>query len=106
MAGSSKLTKAAFIAALADGTGLDKKSVNNVLEALATLVKKELGNGGPGEVTIPNLVKLKATKKAAVPERDGIHPFTKQPMKMPAKPASMKVRAAPVKALKDSLTGG
>jgi DNA-binding protein HU-beta len=106
MAGSSKLTKAAFIAALADGTGLDKKSVNTVLEALASLVKKELGNGGPGEVTIPNLVKLKATKKAAVPERPGIHPFTKQPMTMPAKPASMKVRAAPVKALKDSLTAG
>ena len=105
MAGSSKLTKAQFIAALADGSGLDKKSVNTLLDAIAALVKKELGNGGPGEVTIPNLVKLKAKKTAALPERPGTHPFTKQPMTLPAKAASVKVRAAPVKALKDSLTG-
>ena len=103
MAGSSKLTKAAFIAALADGTGLDKKSVNTVLEALASLVKKELGNGGPGEVTIPNLVKLKAKKIAAQEAKEVINPFTKQPTMQKAKPASLKVRATPVKALKDSL---
>ncbi len=104
MAGSHKLTKAQIIAALADGSGLDKKAVNNLLDALASLIKKELGPQGPGEVTIPNLVKLKAKATAATPEREVINPFTKQPTVQKAKPASFKVRATPVKALKDSLS--
>jgi nucleoid DNA-binding protein len=101
MAGSTKLTKAQFIAALADGSGLDKKAVNSLLEALATVLKKELGPQGPGEVTIPNLVKLKAKATAATPEKQGVNPFTKQPTTIKAKPASLKIRATPVKALKD-----
>lgn len=104
MAGSSKLTKAQIIAALAEGSGLDKKAVSSLLEALASLIKKELGPQGPGEVTIPNLVKLKAKATAATPEKQGINPFTKQPTVIKAKPASLKVRATPVKALKDMLT--
>ena len=36
MPGSNKLTKAQIIAALAEGSGLDKKAVNGVLDALAT----------------------------------------------------------------------
>jgi nucleoid DNA-binding protein len=105
MAGSSKLTKTQIIAALAEGSGLDKKAVNAVLEALSGLVKKELGDGGPGEFTIPNLVRLKAKKVEATKDREGIHPFTKQPTTIKGKPASRKVRATPVKALKDGLTG-
>ncbi len=103
MPGSSKLTKAQFIAALAEGAGLDKKSVNSVIEALGQLVKKELGQNGPGEVTIPNLVKLKAKHVPATQDREGVHPFTKQPTTIKGKPASLKVRATPVKALKDLL---
>jgi nucleoid DNA-binding protein len=102
MAGS-KLTKAQIIAALAEGSGLDKKAVNSLFEALSGLIKKELGPQGPGELTIPNLVKLKAKATAATPEKQGINPFTKQPTIQKAKPASLKVRATPVKALKDLL---
>lgn len=101
---SNKLTKAQIISALAENAGLDKKSVSNLLEAMSQLIKKELGAGGPGEITIPNLVKLKAKKTAATPERQGVNPFTKEPTVIKAKPASLKVRASPVKALKDLLT--
>ncbi len=104
MAGSNKLTKAQIIAALAEGSGLDKKAVNSVLEALSSLIKKELGPQGPGEVTIPNLVKLKAKATPATADRPGVNPFTKQPTVIKGKPASLKVRATPVKALKDMLT--
>jgi nucleoid DNA-binding protein len=104
MAGSNKLTKAQIIAALAQESGLDKKAVNAVLDALASLIKKELGPQGPGEVTIPNLVKLKAKATPATEEKQGINPFTKQPTVIKAKPASLKVRATPVKALKDMLS--
>ncbi len=104
MAGSNKLTKAQIIATLAQEAGLDKKAVNGVLDALASLIKKELGPQGPGEVTIPNLVKLKAKATPATEDRPGINPFTKQPTVIKGKPASLKVRATPVKALKDMLS--
>jgi DNA-binding protein HU-beta len=101
MPGANKMTKAQIIAALAETSGLDKKSVSGVLDALAALAKKELGAGGPGEVTIPGLVKLKAKATPATQDREGINPFTKQPMTIKGKPASRKVRATPVKALKE-----
>ncbi len=104
MPGSNKLTKTQIIAALAQEAGLDKKAVNGVLDALAGLIKKELGPQGPGEVTIPNLVKLKAKATPATEDRPGVNPFTKQPTVIKGKPASLKVRATPVKALKDMLS--
>ena len=101
MAGSNKLTKAQIVASLADTTGLDKKSVSGLLDALSALAKKELGSGGPGEVTIPGLVKLKAKATPATKDREGVNPFTKQPIVIKGKPASRKVRASVVKALKE-----
>jgi nucleoid DNA-binding protein len=101
MAGSNKLTKAQVIAALAESSGLDKRSVSGVFDALSDLVKKQLGDGGPGEIVIPGLVKLKAKSTPATQDREGIHPFTKQPTIIKGKPASRKIRATPIKALKD-----
>lgn len=100
----SKLTKAQITAALADSTGLDKKAVAGVLDALAALVGKQLGSEGPGEITIPGLVKLKAKATPATADRPGVNPFTKEPMTIKGKPASRKVRVAPVKALKDQVS--
>ena len=103
MPGSTKLTKSQIIAALAEGAGLEKKAVSSLLDSLAALIKKELGKDGPGEFTIPNLVKLKAKQTPATEDRAGINPFTKLPTTIKGKPASLKVRATPVKALKDLL---
>jgi nucleoid DNA-binding protein len=50
---------------------------------------------------IPGLVKLRVVKKPATKERQGINPFTKEPITIPAKPASKKVRATALKNLKD-----
>ena len=72
MAGSNKLTKAQIITALAEGSGLDKKAVSSVLDALSSLIKKELGAQGPGEITIPNMVKLKAKATPATEDRQGV----------------------------------
>src|SRR5689334_13787045 len=69
MPGPNKLTKSQIIAALAEGSGLDKKAVSGVLEALNALIKKELSSAGPGEMTIPNLVKLKAKQTPATEDR-------------------------------------
>ena len=104
MATSAKLTKTQVIAALAEGAGVDKKTVNGVLDALNELVKKQLSQGGPGEVTIPGLVKLKAKTTPATADRQGVNPFTKQPMVIKGKLASRKVKASAIKALKDVIT--
>lgn len=102
---ASKLTKTQFIAALSEGSGLDKKAVNALLDALSKLVKEQLSSGGPGELTIPNLIKLKTKDTPATQDRPGIDPFTKQPRTIKGKPASKKVLARPVKALKDLIGG-
>lgn len=100
MAGK-RLTKAQVIAEIANATDLDKKSVNRVFETMQEIIRKQLTGRGPGEFVIPGLVKLRVVKKPATKERQGINPFTKEPITIPAKPASKKVRATALKALKD-----
>ncbi|HMR75089.1 MAG TPA: HU family DNA-binding protein, partial [Polyangiaceae bacterium] len=99
MAGK-RLTKAQTVAELSNAADLDKKSVNRVFEALQELIRKQLSARGPGEFVVPGLVKLRVVKKPATKERQGINPFTKEPITIPAKPASKKVRATALKALK------
>jgi nucleoid DNA-binding protein len=97
-----KMTKTQVIAALSEETELSKQDVARVFEALSALIAEQLaGRGGPGEVVIPGLLKLKAVKKPATKEREGINPFTKEPITIAAKPASKKVKAIPLKALKE-----
>jgi DNA-binding protein HU-beta len=100
MAGK-RLTKAQVIAEIANGTELDKKSVARVFDSLQDIIRKQLTGRGPGEFVIPGLVKLRVVKKPATKERQGINPFTKEPITIPAKPASKKVRATALKNLKD-----
>jgi nucleoid DNA-binding protein len=100
MAGK-RLTKAQVITELSNSTDLDKKSVNRVFESLQELIRRQLSARGPGEFVIPGLVKLRVVKKPATKERQGINPFTKEPITIPAKPASKKVRATALKNLKD-----
>ncbi|HYQ40390.1 MAG TPA: HU family DNA-binding protein [Polyangiaceae bacterium] len=87
------MTKAQVIAELANASDLDKKSVGRVFEGLQELIRKQLSARGPGEFVVPGLVKLRVVKKPATKERQGINPFTKEPITIPAKPASKKVRA-------------
>jgi DNA-binding protein HU-beta len=101
MPSASKLTKAQIITALAESSGLEKKAVNSVFESLNDLIKQQLGPNGPGEITLPGLVKLKTKETPATQDRQGVNPFTKEPMTIKGKAASRKIRATPVKALKD-----
>lgn len=100
MAGK-RLTKSQVVSELSELTELDKKSINRIFDGLSELIKKQLGPRGPGEFVIPGLIKLRAVKKPATKDRPGINPFTKQPITIKGKPASKKVRATPLKALKD-----
>src|SRR6266700_5891319 len=86
------MTKSAVVQNLAETTKLSKKQVNEVFDALVTLIKQQLGGSGPGMFTIPGLFKLKRVHKPATPERRGTHPFTKEPTTFKAKPARNLVR--------------
>ena len=98
---AKRMTKAQIVSALAEQAGVDKKSVTKLFVALGEVIKGQLGGKGPGEFVVPGLVKLKAVKKAATKDRQGLNPFTKKPMTIKGKPASKKIRATAVKALKD-----
>ena len=63
-------------------------------------VERELGEQGPGEFAVPDLVKFKVKVVPAKPAHTGLDPFTKQERDFPAKPASRKVRATPGSRLK------
>ena len=95
------MTKSEFIAAVADKASMEKKHVSAFLEAVSEVVVAQLKSGN--EVTLPGLLRMKVSLKPATSERPGINPFTKQPTIIKAKPERRVVKAAAVKALKDSL---
>lgn len=99
--GAKSATKAEIYTAIAETTGLGKKEVTKVFDALSELIAKELGKKGPGLFVIPGLLKLKVVRKPATKAKQGVNPFTKEPMTIQAKPARNAVKAVPMKALKE-----
>ena len=99
---TKRLTKTEVLSQLAVSTQLDKKSVSAVLDSLCDLAKTELRKPD-GEFVIPGILKLKTVAKAATKDRPGINPFTKQPTTIKGKPASKKLKASPLKTLRDSI---
>ncbi|HKU89096.1 MAG TPA: HU family DNA-binding protein [Steroidobacteraceae bacterium] len=91
-------TKSEIMAQITKDTDLSRKQVAAVFDSLNGQIKKSLRSGGL--FTVPGLLKLKVVKKPATKAREGINPFTKEKMVFKAKPASKKVRALPLKALK------
>jgi nucleoid DNA-binding protein len=98
---SKRMSKTELVEAIATQSGLEKKQVNAVLDALSDVVYKELK--AENEVVLPGLVKLTAVTKPAVPEREGINPFTKEKTTFKAKPARKVIKPRPLKALKDAV---
>jgi nucleoid DNA-binding protein len=103
MAAAAKApTKSEILKNLSESTGLSKKEVVGVFDALNGLIKKELAKRSL--FSIPGLVKLKVVKKPAT--KAGMRPNPFKPgemMEVKAKPARKVVKALPLKALKDSV---
>lgn len=98
-AGNSMTTKSQSFTFIADKTGLTKKQVGAVFDALGTLIKRELKK--PGKYVVPGLMKIKVVRKPATKARKGINPFTGEAMVFKAKPARNVVKVQPLKALKE-----
>lgn len=94
-------TKSQIISHIADKTGLTRKDVGAVFDELNGLMKKNLGRRGPGEFTMPGLMKVRVVKKPATKARRGINPFTGEEMMFKAKPARKAVKVTALKGLKD-----
>ena len=97
------ISKTEFLRSVAASTGLTRDQVNSVLEEVRKLVAENLAESGPGVISVPGLAKIRVVRKPAVPEREGINPFTKEPTVFKAKPAKNVVKIQALKALKDSV---
>ena len=94
-------TKSQIFGEIADTTGLTRKEVAGVFEAMTGLIKKDLGRRGCGAFTVPGLMKIVKVHKPRRAARKGINPFTGEETTFKAKPAHNVVKARPLKALKD-----
>lgn len=92
-------TKSAVMAGLAEGTGLSKKQVGSVFDALHTMIGQDLK--GSKIFTLPGLAKITVVHKPATKARKGINPFTGLETMFKAKAARNVVKVRPLKALKD-----
>ena len=93
-------TKGDIFTNLADNTGLSRKQVSTVFDALNAMMKQDL-KAGPQIFTLPGLAKFTVVHKPATKARKGINPFTGQETIFKAKPARNVVKARPLKGLKD-----
>ncbi len=95
-------SKSEVMASIAEATGLSKKEVAGVFDALQNEIKKALSNKGPGVFQVPGLLKIVKRKVPAKPARKNVpDPFNKGQFRdYPAKPASTKVKVLALKQLK------
>ena len=93
--------KSCIAAAIADMVCLSKKDAGLAIDALFEIITSHLRKRGPGEFTLPGIAKFRVINKPATKSRQGINPFTGQPMVFSAKPARNVVKVRPLKKLKD-----
>lgn len=95
------LTKSQTVEHLATVTGVKKKDVSNLLEAIISLMEAHLGKKGPGEMNFAGIFKCRVVHKPATKARQGVNPFTNTPMTFAAKPARNVIKIRPLKKLKE-----
>lgn len=94
---AKSMTKTQLVAALADEMGSDKKTAGAALDAVTTVITKEVSSGGA--VTLPGVGKIYCRER---PERMVRNPATGEQIK---KDADKVVKMTIAKALKDSVNG-
>jgi len=95
-------TKASLAAHLAERSAIEPKSVKAVLSALEDTILGSVHKKGAGEFTLSGLLKIVVQAVPAKKKRFGKDPFTGEERWFPAKPASVRIKARPLKKLKDA----
>ena len=91
------MTKTQLVAALADEMGSDKKTAGAALDAISSIITKEVAGGGA--VTVPGVGKVYCRER---PARMVRNPATGEQIQ---KEADKVVKVTIAKALKDSVNG-
>ena len=94
-------TKSSMFQELAATTGLTKKQIGTVFDALTGFIQNQVGKKGPGVVTLPGLLKIKRVEKPATKAREGRNPQTGATITIAAKPRRTVVKSLCLKALKE-----
>ena len=96
-------TKTEILNSLAETTGVQKKEVASVIEALEGLIRQSLSNDGPGSFVLPGLLKIEKKYQPAKPAKTGVpNPFKPgELMDVAAKPECNKIKLRALKSLKD-----
>ncbi|RIK87675.1 MAG: DNA-binding protein [Planctomycetota bacterium] len=96
-------TKTEIYASISEATGVAKKDVAAVFDALSDEVAKSLSKKGAQAFTIPGLCKIVVQHKPAQPAKKGVpNPFKPgELMDVAAKPAKNVVKVRALKKLKD-----
>jgi nucleoid DNA-binding protein len=100
-ASGKPMSKSEIMAGIAETTGLSKKQVGSVFEAMTGQISKSLGKSGSGVYTVPGLMKLVVIRKPATKAHKGINRFTGEEVMFKAKPARNVVKIRALKNLKD-----
>lgn len=98
---TEKMTKTAILNELAERTQLSRKQVGSVIDELEALIERHIRKRGVGEFTLPGLLKIRAVKRPATKKRPGRNPATGEEIMIAAKPATIRVRVAALKRLKE-----
>ena len=98
---TAKMTKTGILNELAERAQLSRKQVDSVLTELESLIERHIRKKGIGEFTLPGLLKIRSVKRPATKKRTGRNPATGEEITIAAKPASVRVRVAALKRLKE-----
>ncbi|GEM_PF-585343 len=99
-------TKTQVLNGIADRSGINKKEVTAVLDALSGMIGETISDGET-PFTIPGLCKVVPQIKPATPAKFGVpNPFRPgETMDVAAKPERKVVKVRPLKGLKDMVAG-
>lgn len=99
------LSKSKIIIALAESTGLTKKEIVQIFDALTNEIERALTNtSDAGQFTIPGLCKIVVKDRPALPKREVRNPGTGEMVWAKPRPASKQVKIRPLKGLKDMVS--
>lgn len=98
-----KMTKTEIFTEIAESTELSRKQVASVFNELEDIIGRHIKKGACGEFALPGLLKIKTVKRPARPARKNVpNPFKPgEFMDVAAKPATTRIKALPLKRLKD-----
>ncbi len=95
------LTKGQLFNALAGSTGIARKEIANLFDHLGVVIGAHFKKQGPGQFTLPGLVKITLKHKPATKARKGTNPFTGEEMLFKAKPSRNVIKVRPLQKLKE-----